>query len=815
MKYWFSIVYIIVSMIYVSSGFYVYFRNKKDLTGKIFLALCFELFGWSFTYGMMNLIDDPEIVANVKKIGSISWNLFYPTLVHFFIVFSGLYDKMQENKNKLYLIYIIPIISFIVSFYKISAGDFSPSDMGWVYKDNLEQSFLMVNMITFISLIYTFSAIGIFVYTFLKTEKTRIKKSVGLLLPVIFLAFLSGFITDVIIPQIFYINIPQLAILFLTFPILCTVYAISKYSFLTWGSENTILNILENMNDAMMLITEDSKINYTNTVCSKLLQKTNLLFENVDIFSNRNKMNKEISVEVADGNLNYYNFTSFPIYDKWEDYTGSIYFFKNITDLKKAQLELQRSYDDLEVKVAERTKNLVELNESMKQEISRRLETELDLKIANSTDDLTGLLNRREFTLRAQRLFEFNSHNEYVLLYSDINAFKSINDTLGHAFGDKVIRTFAQRLTTLFFGYDNFSIISRIGGDEFLILVDMTDSEATLESIISDVLDTFKVTIIIDDINVKASASIGISRFPNDGDNINDLIKSADMALYESQQEGRGGYSFFTQNMQQKVEQEFYTSRDIAEGIDREEFEMFYQAQVHTSELGDRIRGFESLIRWNHPKRGLLTPFHFIDIAEKYNLINRLGDWILESVFKQAVQWNRDRDVPLIISVNLSAAQLLDLSLPDKVDALVQKTGVDPKTIEMEITETMLVSNVEMVINSLNKFKEMGFRISVDDFGTKYSSLNYIQQLPLDKLKIDMSFVRGIGKNEKEEAIIKALISLTNDIKVDIIAEGVETDYQLEYLKENGCNLIQGYYFYKPMRVVDIDDSDMLKAEHI
>lgn len=811
MKYWFSVIYIVAAIVFLYSGVFVYYRNRKDVTGKIFMLMSTLLFFWALFYGIMNFVEEAHVVAYMKKIGGLSWNLFYPTLILFCLMFSGLYEKMESHKNKVFALYLLPVISVILNFYKINEANFIYTEIGWLYKNSANTSWWINNFVSILAATYSVGAIVILAYVHRKTEKKRIKKSLGILLPAIVFSFLLGTTTDLIIPSMFYVKVPQMGVVFLIIPILCTVYAISKYSFLSWGSENTILNILENMNDAMMLITEDSKINYTNAVCTKLLQRTNILFENVDVFSSRKRMNKELSVEISDGTINYYNFTSFPIYDEWEDYTGSIYFFKNITELKKVQLDLQKSYDDLEMKVAERTKNLIELNDSMKQEISRRLETELDLKIANSTDDLTGLLNRREFSVRAQRLFDFNPNNEYVLLYTDINSFKSINDTLGHAFGDKVIKFFANRITTLFFGYDNFSIISRIGGDEFLILVDMTDSDVSLEEIIEDVLATFREVIVIEEINVKTSASIGISKFPYDSNNINDLIKNADMALYASQQEGKGKYAYFTQSMQEHVEQEFYISRDIAEGIDKQEFEMFYQAQVYSDSKGDRIRGFESLIRWNHPQKGLLTPFHFIDIAEKYSLINRLGDWILENVFKQTTIWNENREIPFIVSVNLSAAQLLDISLPKKVEGYVEKTGVNPSWIEMEITETMLVSNVEMVLNSLNRFKEMGFRISIDDFGTKYSSLNYIQQLPLDKLKIDMSFVRGIGKNAKEEAIIRALISLTNDIKVDIIAEGVETDEQLNYLRENGCNLIQGYYFYKPMSVKDINTSGMLR----
>ncbi|MCP4076842.1 MAG: EAL domain-containing protein [Gammaproteobacteria bacterium] len=411
-------------------------------------------------------------------------------------------------------------------------------------------------------------------------------------------------------------------------------------------------------------------------------------------------------------------------------------------------------------------------------------------------DLLTRLPNRELFLDRLNLSINQAERKKAMLavLFLDMDGFKFINDSLGHVIGDSLLQRVALRLQETLRDTDT---ISRIGGDEFSILIPELQNREEAGLVSQKILDAFSKPIILDNHEITISFSIGISMFPDDASCTEELIKNSDMAMYHIKGRGKNGFEYFSDHMQSIYQYRHTIEQDIRKALDNDQFEAYYQPQynINTQE----ITGLEALIRWNHPDKGLITPDHFIPVAEEIGLICEIGRYMLDTGCKQLKSWIDQGIEPLKLSINVSAFQLAESNFDVVICDLTKKYKLPPHLLMVEITETSLMQDMEQVIPRLKNLVKCNIGICIDDFGVGYSSLSYLQILPIDILKVDRSFLSCITENHEKACIIKAIVAMARELELDVIVEGVETQQQLNYIKNIGCSIVQGFLLGRPL----------------
>ncbi len=414
-------------------------------------------------------------------------------------------------------------------------------------------------------------------------------------------------------------------------------------------------------------------------------------------------------------------------------------------------------------------------------------------------DDLTDLPNRRLFlaTLRQEMAKAARHHRYGAVFFIDLDRFKKVNDSLGHAVGDELLIEVAQKIASRLRQEDT---VARLGGDEFVVLLPevgndpgSTGSHASM--IADDMRKLFTQPFIIQGHEIHLTISIGIALFPGNV-SAEDLLKFADVAMYRAKSEGRDAVRLFSEEMQDAVNEQRIIEKGLRQALANHEFELYFQGQYDAS---NQLIGAETLLRWNHPERGVITPGEFIDVAEQTGLIVPIGDWVLRSACEQLAVLDGD----LKLAVNVSPRQFSDSAFVDNLKQVLLETGADPRLLILEITEGLAMGNIGHSIDTMNDLKKLGISFSVDDFGTGYSSLSYLHQLPIDELKIDQSFVRNISTSTENEVIVDTIIVMAQQLNLKIVAEGIETPEELNYLKLRQCNYFQGYHFARPEPFVE------------
>jgi diguanylate cyclase (GGDEF)-like protein/PAS domain S-box-containing protein len=411
-------------------------------------------------------------------------------------------------------------------------------------------------------------------------------------------------------------------------------------------------------------------------------------------------------------------------------------------------------------------------------------------------DSLTDLPNRLLLNDRLEQAIAMAArlNDKIAVLFLDLDGFKHINDSLGHPIGDKLLQSVAARLRDCVRAPDT---ISRQGGDEFVVLLRTLHTPEDAIVATNRILKSVAIPHFIDRRELHVTTSIGVSLYPGDGKDAETLIKNADTAMYQAKESGRHGYKFFRPEMNVRAVERQSIEQDLRNALEREEFSLHYQPKIDLK-TGE-ISGLEALIRWNHPVRGMVPPLQFIPIAEDCGLILPIGAWVLREACMQARAW-ADSDLPRItMAVNVSAVQFRNESFLEQMFATIRETGMDPRFLEVEITESVLMKHAELATTILHALRDKGVRVSVDDFGTGYSSLSYLRKFPLDALKIDQSFVRQITPKPEDAGIVSAIISMGQGLNLRVIAEGVETAEDLAFLKAHNCDEAQGYLFSRPL----------------
>jgi diguanylate cyclase (GGDEF)-like protein len=417
-------------------------------------------------------------------------------------------------------------------------------------------------------------------------------------------------------------------------------------------------------------------------------------------------------------------------------------------------------------------------------------------------DSLTRLPNRSLLEDRITQAIASSTRSgkHFALMFLDLDRFKTINDSLGHHYGDKLLQAMAERLQQAVRAEDT---VARLGGDEFVVLLGAIAEPTVAANIAQKLLDTLALPLNVEGQEQNVSVSIGISMYPDDGPGLRELMSNADSAMYHAKKMGRGNYQFFTPEMNAAAGARLALERDLRRALENREFELHYQPKVDMA--SGEVHAMEALVRWRSPERGLVPPNDFIPVAEETGMIIPLGAWVLQEACRQNRAWQLSGLPQMRVAVNLSAYQFRQQNLPEFVAGLLLETGLDASCLELEVTESVVMHNPAEAAMTLQRLHAQGIHISVDDFGTGYSSLSYLKQFRLDTLKIDRSFVRDISTDADDAAIVRSVIALAHSLRLRVIAEGVETTEQLDYLRMLGCDQYQGYLSSRPLPAVEFE----------
>ncbi|MGC5324328.1 sensor domain-containing protein [Brevibacillus sp. SYSU BS000544] len=410
-------------------------------------------------------------------------------------------------------------------------------------------------------------------------------------------------------------------------------------------------------------------------------------------------------------------------------------------------------------------------------------------------DELTRLPNRRALrdTIDDAIVSSGEKDSSFAIMFIDLDQFKKVNDSLGHQYGDNLLISLSKRMSNCLRPMDD---LFRIGGDEFAIFLYGVKTEEEVCDLAQQIIECVESPVIYDGYEFHISCSIGIAMYPTDGEDTETLLKNADTAMYRVKDRG-SRFQFYTKSMNEKAHEKIIFENDLYRALERDEFMIYYQPQIHVKT--GKVVGAEALLRWNHPKWGLVSPAQFIPLAEETGLIIPIGEWVMRTACTQMVEWNSGRiSEPLTIAVNLSSRQFIKHDLVSTVKRVLQETNCDPQLVELEITESMAM-DVGHAMTTLKELKDLGVKIGMDDFGTGYSSLSYLKKLPIDKLKIDQSFLRELEIDKNDAAIVATIISMAHNLNLKVNAEGVETGNQYKFLIQHRCDEAQGYFFSKPI----------------
>ncbi len=547
-------------------------------------------------------------------------------------------------------------------------------------------------------------------------------------------------------------------------------------------SEAYIRAVLENVNEGIIVIEENGMIISFNPAA-----------EQIFAYTAQEVVNQNFSLLISSD-----DFEMSGKYKKFSDAKEETFFgvTREVVGMRKNfsafPLELKTSHIHIQNRL---------LFITTARDISERKEAELRISYMASHDSLTKLPNR---ALLQDRIKQTLAHNhrrnqQAAVLFIDLDKFKIINDTLGHDIGDGVLMETSNRLLAEVRSEDT---VARQGGDEFIILLSTINHPEDAGQVAQKLMESLALPFYIKGKELHIGASIGIAIFPSDGDDMGTLLKNSDIAMYHAKEMGRGNYQFFSDKMNEQAAEKQFLSNELRHAVKRNQLFLVYQPVVDM--ISGEMAGMEVLLRWQHPVAGLISPVKFIPLAEESGAILTIGEWVLRSACKQLVEWqHQGYEVPRL-AINLSTKQFRHKTLVDTITSILKETGVEARCIGIEITESMMVQDIDEVVDTLLKLSNMGIEISVDDFGTGYSSLSYLKRFPIDKLKIDKSFVDDLATHPDDAAIVKAIIAMAHGLSMKVVSEGVETRAQLDFLRQLGCEQYQGYIFSKPLPASEI-----------
>jgi diguanylate cyclase (GGDEF)-like protein len=470
-------------------------------------------------------------------------------------------------------------------------------------------------------------------------------------------------------------------------------------------------------------------------------------------------------------------------------------------ELEKKNLQLQMQKEEL-AKLnrdmqRQQMEDLRRINAALEAEVIERRQAEARATMLATKDPLTGLLNRRSLSEHLEHaVARAARHGERLaLLFLDLDKFKSINDTLGHNAGDELLQQIARRVVG---SVREADIVARLGGDEFVVLMEGLPTYAAAAEVGKKIVKAHVPPFVVGTQSIKTSVSVGISLYPQDGATVHELMRSADLAMYHAKKERPGSVQFFHEELNARMVERSRLEQELQQALENDEFELYYQPKVDAG--SGAIAGVEALLRWHHPRLGLLSGGQFMDAATETGQVVPIGEWVIAAACAQARRWQDSGGCfpELPIAVNIAIPQIY-ADLPDVIERALHKYSVPPSRLQLEITESLLIDDVERASSVLRQISHSGIAIAIDDFGTGYSSLSVLKALPIDVLKIDQSFVRDLGKDLGDNAIVAAIVNMARALELHVVAEGVETQEQLIILQQLGCDEHQGYFYSRPL----------------
>ena len=530
----------------------------------------------------------------------------------------------------------------------------------------------------------------------------------------------------------------------------------NHYFFYTHDAEGVFTYISDSIKDILGYSTNEFLTHYEEYLTDDPINKEAIKYTNLSL-EGKAQEPYELSIYHKDKSIRYLEVTEFPILNK----DGNVEFIDGIA-----------------------------------RDISQQYEAQQKISSLAKHDVLTGLSNRLYLEEQLLSIISNASrtNKQFALLFLDLDHFKNINDTLGHDVGDKLLQEVTNRIQPNIRVED---IFARIGGDEFIIIL-TNINEIDLAKSLNKIIKLMRKTWKIDSYELKVSTSIGVALYPKDGDTIVELMKNADIAMYKAKEKGRDNFSFFTDELNQLIHEEMRLEQGMSNALATNQFELYYQPKQEL--IDDTIIGAEVLIRWNHPELGLIYPDKFISLTESTGFIVKLGRWIIKEACKAIHRFNtKDKNHKLHLSVNISTRQLQLDDLHNTIENALKSSNIDASQLSIEITESVMADNNEKLIKKLQDINAIGIKISLDDFGTGYSSLSYLNKLPINAFKIDKSFVDDIPKRGEKKILLDTIIAMGKALDMGVVAEGVEEEYQRNYLIKHGCIYYQGYLFSKPI----------------
>lgn len=811
---WFALIYFSCFIYCFITGIVTLFRPQKNGANWVFGVICMNISVWSGFLFLMFITNVPETAALYRQLMSICWSTLFTELLYFVLFLSKqqiFYNRVWKN-----MLLLIPGI-FCFGYYfltPIEATFMIYLDPGWAFGVPVNRGFFWDYYFIAYYVTYTLLALVATASWNRSTPYVRERRQSM----IIFLSFLStlilGGISDTLLPLLGISAFPPLTSVFSLVCIVGLNVAITRYRMMSITPESIMMEVFMMMSEGLIITNGQGLIVTVNAGAETILgypgqelldQPMTALFEpdsGFDCQSDQELKSSAMTLIGKDQRPVPVLVSCHTHYDQFLNRIGTVFTFQDINELKAAEKALEQSNLVLEEKVGQRTAELAEMNQQLKNEIAENSRNEARIKKMVYEDALTKLYNRRFFYeyLEKHVTYAMRYNKGFTVLFIDLDGFKMINDSLGHDMGDALLIRVAQILKKALRESD---VLSRAGGDEFLILLHNTYLKEEVRNTCEKVLQLLEMPIMMESYNLHISASIGIACFPQHGYCSEMLIKNADIAMYEAKEQGKGRFIFYDDSLKEDIDENMNLSNDLYSALENNEFELVYQPQVDAT--SQQINGFEALIRWHHPDRGLLGPAKFIPLAEQTGLIIPIGEWVIRTAMAQQKKWQERIGKVVRMGVNLSTRQLKMTDFVDCLERAMLEFDIDPAYFELEITESFFMADTTLILDQLGRIKKIGMAIAIDDFGTEYASLSYLKKLPLDRIKIPKTFIDGIGNNEKDEAIIVSIIVLGIKLGCCTIAEGVENENQLIFLKQHGCAEIQGYYFYHPMQAQKIE----------
>jgi len=772
-------------------------NNRKAHANRCFFALIASVVVWSAGLALATPASDAETSEIWRRVSALGWGTFYGIVLHFILIITG--RRKLLNKWWFYILLYFPAAIIILAFAVPSGINPMPyqlhrTEFGW-------SNIAVNNIWDFIFYIYYISYIITSLVLVLRWGQKSSDKNIKTQSRIIFFSFVSALvlatITDVLMST-WAVKLPQMAPIIMLIPITAIYYAITKYGFIVSGP---ITNKAKYLNIIICII-----LYIGLTFLLSLLSRENITIKKMNI--------EPAALRGIIANLQMFILVYLVIKEDKPGYVAAILLNSYgiilaiifvIVNASTAPIpgimNCMGVFLVIVLIIGYKKETFLHIKKIEDQSKSLE-ESEKKLQRMAFYDSLTGLPNKALFINRLDQAIIASQRNASLIgvMYIDLDSFKSVNDTMGHNTGDLVLIKIAERLSSCLRKEDT---ISRFAGDEFLIQIANLKKVENIYKITNKIMNAFKSVIRVNNSEFFITPSIGVSVYPVDGEDSETLIKNADIAMYAAKNNGKNQCVYCSSEMKDDIIKNMKLANSLYRALDKNELFIYYQPQLKTDT--QEIIGFEALLRWKHNEYGMVPPSVFIPIAEKTGLIKPIGLWVIKTVCEQLKDFINRENKEIRISVNLSVEQLKDDNIARQISKILEETQTDAKNIQIEITESVAFDKEPYVLHRIKELKNLGISISIDDFGTGHSSISRLKAFPIDLIKIDMEFVRGISsESKKDKAIIKSIIQIAKNLGIKVLAEGVETEEQFNYLKKKKCDEIQGYYFYKPMPLDEI-----------